>query len=558
MNIDTSRLHGKDATVPASTRGGQPGHSRAAKRIKRLSQAVIVLGILALLRLLPTAQAVESLIVWVEQLGVLAPFAFIGAYFVVTVLMLPASLLSLAAGALFGLATGTLVVAAGATLGMAATFLIGRYLARPAVERRFARNPRFAAIDRAVGKGGWKIVALLRLSPAVPFNLQNYLYGLTAIRFWPCILASAVSILPGTFMYVYLGYASRASLGAIGGSGAGRSPGQWALLIVGLAATIAVTIYVTKLARNAIQEQAGLDAPPAAPKAEAPAAPARNPWISATANTLLAILMLSAVGVLQFRPAWILSLFGPPAVTLNEAYAAKADGPHFDHSAFDALLKKHVNGNGGVDYRGLKADAEALHAYVVSLADAPFDEMGRDEKLAFLINAYNAFTLELIVEWQDKDIHSIRDIPNDKRWDDVRWNVAGNIWSLNQIEHEQIRPKFQEPNVHFALVCAAVGCPPLRAEAYVASRIEEQLDDQARIVHTNDSRWFRLDSESGVLHLTSLYDWYGGDFEQVGKSVLDYAARYSSELATFLQSGRRATITWLDYDWSLNALENLN
>lgn len=534
------------------------GSFRAAIGVKRVSLVVIVLCMLVLVRILPTGDAIQSVVGWVEQRGVFAPFAFVGAYLVVTVFMLPAWPLSVAAGALFGLFAGTAAVATGATLGMAATFLIARYVARPAVERKFRQYPRLAPIDRAVGEGGWKIVALLRLSPAVPFNLQNYLYGLTAIRFWPCILASAVAILPGTFMYVYLGYASRAGLGAIGGSGAGRGPARWALLIVGLAATIAVTIYVTKLARNAIQEQAGLDAPPAAPKAEAPAAPARNPWIGAAANTLLAILMLSAVGVLQFRPAWIRSLFGPPAVTLNEAYAAKANGPHFDHSAFDALLKKHVNENGGVDYRGLKADAEALHAYVVSLADAPFDEMGRDEKLAFLINAYNAFTLELIVEWQDKDIHSIRDIPADKRWDDVRWNVAGNIWSLNQIEHEQIRPKFREPNVHFALVCAAVGCPPLRTEAYAASRIEEQLDNQARIVHTNDSRWFRLDSETGVLHLTSLYDWYGGDFEQVEKSVLDYAARYSSELATFLRSGRRAAITWLDYDWSLNASDNLN
>lgn len=556
MNLDTDRPEKK--VPPAPVHAGQSDHSRAAKVVKRLSQAVIVLGILALLRLLPAAQAVESLIAWVEQLGPLAPFAFIGAYFVVTVFMLPASLLSLAAGALFGLFTGTLVVAAGATLGMAATFLIGRYLARPAVERRFKHNPRFAAIDRAVGKGGWKIVALLRLSPAVPFNLQNYLYGLTAIRFWPCILASAVSILPGTFMYVYFGYASRASLGAIGGSGAGRGPGQWALLIVGLAATVAVTIYVTKLARNAIKEQGDLDtgAPPA--ETEAPVVPARNPWIGTLPNAFLAIVILAAVGVLQFRPAWIVSLFGPPAVTLNEAYAANADSAKFDHSTFDALLKKYVNANGGVDYLGLKTETNALQAYIASLAKAPFDEMGRDEKLAFLINAYNAFTLDLIVEWLDKDIHSIRDIPADKRWDDVRWKVAGNTWSLSQIEHEQIRPKFQEPNVHFALVCAAVGCPPLRPEAYAAARIKEQLADQARIVHTNGSRWLQLDPGSGVLHLTSLYEWYGGDFEQVEKSVLDYAARYSSELATLLQSGKRPVIEWLEYDWSLNNQENLN
>ncbi len=556
MNLNTDRSDKKGVAGPATDAPLE--RAPAATLVKRLSQAVIVLGILALLRLLPAAQAVESLIAWVEQLGPLAPFAFIGAYFVVTVFMLPASLLSLAAGALFGLFTGTLVVAAGATLGMAATFLIGRYLARPAVERRFKHNPRFTAIDRAVGMGGWKIVALLRLSPAVPFNLQNYLYGLTAIRFWPCILASAVSILPGTFMYVYFGYASRASLDAIGGSGAARGPGQWALLIVGLAATVAVTIYVTKLARDAIKEQADLESPAPPTETEDQVAPTQNPWRGALTSAFLATAILAAAGVLQFRPPWLISLFGPPAVTLNEAYAANADSAHFDHSAFDVLLKKHVNGNGGVDYRALKNDADALHAYVASLATAPFNEMGRDEKLAFLINAYNAFTLNLIVEWLDKDIDSIRGIPADKRWDDVRWEVAGNTWSLSQLEHEQIRPKFQEPNIHFALVCAAVGCPPLRAEAYTAAHLEEQLADQARVVHRNGSRWFQLAPVNDTLQLTSLYEWYGGDFEQIEKSILDYAARYAPELAELLHSGKRPTIKWLDYDWSLNNQENLN
>ncbi len=555
--MDTKNQHGHafETLTPA-----QNGYSRPANLTKRVSQAGIVLGVLALLRLLPAAQAVESLVAWVGELGTLAPFAFIGVYLVVTVFMLPASLLSLAAGALFGLFKGTIVVAAGATLGMAATFLIGRYLARPAVERRFARHPRFVAIDRAVGKRGWKIVALLRLSPAVPFNLQNYLYGLTAIRFWPCMLASAVSILPGTFMYVYLGYASRASLGAIGGSDSGRGPGQWALLIAGLVATVAVTIYVTKLARNAIREQThlGSESPVSEPQTEMNHVPARNPWLGALGNALVAVLILTVAGILQFQPAWTTSLVGPPAVTMNEVYADKADGAAFDHSAFNALLKKYVNGKGGVDYRGLTTDADALHTYVASLAEAPFDELGRDEKLAFLINAYNAFTLDLIVQWMDRDIHSIRDIPSDKRWDDVRWNVAGNIWSLNQIEHEQIRPNFQEPNVHFALVCAAVGCPPLRTEAYAPSRIKEQLADQARKVHANGSRWFQLAPESGVLRLTLLYDWYGGDFEQAAKSVLDYAARYSPELASLLRSGKHPAVEWLEYDWSLNTQENLN
>lgn len=533
--------------------------ARAPRRVKRVSQVLIVLGVLALLRLLPAAEAVSSLAAWVEDLGALAPVAFVGAYVAVTLLMMPASLLSLAAGALFGLWTGTLVVVAGATLGMAATFLIGRYLARPAVERRFARNPRFAAIDRAVGQGGWRIVALLRLSPAVPFNLQNYLYGLTAIRFWPCILTSAVTILPGTFTFVYLGYASRAGLGALGGADSGRGPGQWALMVLGLAATITATVYITKLARRAIQAQEPLESAPVDRAASEEASPggAGDSWGGALAYGALAVLVVSAAGCAHFQPRWIAGLFGPPGVTMDEAYDGGAGGAEFDHAPFDALLKKHVNRAGGVDYAGLRADSEALEAYVRSLAAAPFEDLGRDEKLALLINAYNAFTLQLIVEWLDKDIESIRDIPGDQRWDGARWNVAGHTWSLNQIEHEQIRPKFAEPNIHWALVCAARDCPPLRREAYIGAGLREQLEDQARIVHTNGSRWFELAPGGGTLRLTPLYDWYGGDFEQAAGGVLAYAARYAPELAELLEAGRPPGIEWKDYDWSLNSQENL-
>jgi hypothetical protein len=100
-----------------------------------------------------------------------------------------------------------------------------------------------------------------------------------------------------------------------------------------------------------------------------------------------------------------------------------------------------------------------------------------------------------------------------------------------------------------------VGCPPLRSEAYTADRLEEQLADQAEYVHRHD-RWFRLDPDSGTIRLTSLYDWYGGDFEQVAGSVLAFAARYRPDLESMLDSGREPNVRWLDYDWSLNSQEN--
>jgi hypothetical protein len=253
----------------------------------------------------------------------------------------------------------------------------------------------------------------------------------------------------------------------------------------------------------------------------------------------------------HFNPA-LVSL-GPPEVVLREAYEEKSDGPTFEHSALDELLKAHVDADGWVDYEGLKRDGAKLDAYIAAVATAPFDDMGRSQKLALLLNAYNAFTLRLILDYYP--VASIQDIPAAKRWDDVRWQVGPHRWSLSQIEHEQIRPKFREPRIHFALVCAAVGCPKLRNEAYHADRVGEQLEDQTRYVHGHD-RWFRFEPDAGAVHLTRLYLWYGGDFRQVAGSVPKFAARYSSELKQALDAGRAPKVEWLPYDWALNSQSN--
>jgi membrane protein DedA with SNARE-associated domain len=449
------------------------------------------------------------------------------------------------------------VVSLASTTGAALAFLISRYLARDAIARKLRQSPRFEAIDRAVSAGGWKIVALLRLSPAVPFNLQNYLYGLTGIRFWTCVLTSWLAMLPGTLLYVYLGYASRASVEAAAG-GRSRSPAEWAFLIAGLVATLAVTVYVTRLARKALQQRTGLagTAAPGESPLEQPARPRRWPW-GATAAALLAVVCLGVAVFARLRPDALERLFAglaaPPPVTLREAYEERPDGPRFDHSAWDRIVRACVSAEGWVDYRGLKEQEERLDAYLRAVADAPFDRMGRNEKLALLINAYNAFTVRLILDYYP--LRSIQDIPAAKRWDDRRWQVGPYTWSLNQIEHEQIRPKFEEPRIHFALGCAAIGCPKLRNEAYRADRLDKQLEDQAVYSHSHE-RWFRFEPDTGVVYLTRLYLWYGGDFRQVAGSVLDYAGRYSPELRRALEAGNRPGIRWLEYDWSLNSKEN--
>jgi len=248
-------------------------------------------------------------------------------------------------------------------------------------------------------------------------------------------------------------------------------------------------------------------------------------------------------------PGRLRDVLGPPAVSAAEAYADAPDGRTFDHARLDALLRAHVDGEGLVDYEGLDRESTALDAYLATLADAPFEQLGRDERLALLINAYNAFTLRLILDHRPLD--SIKDIPSGKRWDDRRFRLAGEMLSLNQIEHERIRPRFREPRVHFALVCAARSCPPLRAEAYTGERLETQLADQTRRVHSG-ARWLRFDPVSGTLHLTKLYDWYGSDFLQAAPSVEEYVAAHVSSVRAALDTGRSVKIRWLPYDWSLN------
>jgi uncharacterized membrane protein YdjX (TVP38/TMEM64 family) len=545
--------------IPGPAAAGQRGSawSSAAGWVRwvRLgSLGIIVVSLVLLVQLLPVKRLVELVSAWVEGLGALGPAAFGLVYVLAAVLFVPGSLLTIASGTLFGLVAGTVVVSVASTTAAALAFLIGRYLARDAVRQWAARNPRFGAIDRAIGEGGWRIIALLRLSPAVPFSVGNYLFGVTSIRFVPYVLASWVAMLPGTFMYVYLGHAGRAGLtAAASGGDDSRTPGQWALLVVGLLATVAVTIYVTRLARKAIKEQALMPDEPSDPitRDAVDAGPRRG--IFATALTLTLALVLAACTVYAYTNRSVITrLFGPPAVTLQESYEEKPGGPTFDHGAFTALLEKYVDAAGLVDYRGLAADAKALDAYLAALARAPLDGMGRNERLAFLINAYNAFTLRLILDHYP--LKSIKDIPEDQRWDAKRWKVGGKTWSLNQIEHEQIRPHFKEPRIHFALVCAAIGCPPLRREAYTAGRLEKQLEAQARYVHGHD-RWFQFDPDANVVKRTELYDWYGGDFQQVAGSVVEYAARYSPDLRKALDAGRRPNEKKITYDWDLNVKE---
>jgi uncharacterized membrane protein YdjX (TVP38/TMEM64 family) len=191
---------------------------------------------------------------WIEGLGAVGAIAFILIYIVATVAFLPGSILTLGAGVVFGVVLGSLYVFIGATLGATAAFLVGRYLARGWVAKKIEGNNNFQAIDRAVGKEGLKIVLLTRLSPVFPFNLLNYAFGITGVSLKDYFLGS-VGMIPGTIMYVYIGSLA-GNIAAIGTESQPTNPTiQWAIRIIGFLATVAVTVYVTRVARKALQEQ---------------------------------------------------------------------------------------------------------------------------------------------------------------------------------------------------------------------------------------------------------------------------------------------------------------
>ena len=530
--------------------------SRHSARIKLISFVLIVLGLIFLASALPLERGIESLKAWVQDLGIRGPLVLGVVYITSALLFVPGSILTISSGAVFGLLWGTITVSVASTTAAALAFLIARYLARTQVQEQVRKYPKFAAVDRAIGLGGWRFVFLLRLSPAFPYSVSNYLYGLTPVRFWPFILASWIAMLPGTFMYVYFGHIGLSL------SDASRSSTSRILLVIGLMATVVVTVYITKLARRAIGEQTdfeeGADEVEEAGWPEGEVETAKQVEASqrlsfgALIAPLLALLVVAAAAGSTIKRDALRAMFGPPVVALAEKYQPNPGGPTFDHSGFDVLLKKYVDPNGWVNYQELRKDNEQLDQYIDTVANAPFEELGRNEKLALLINAYNAFTLRLVLDYYP--IASIKDIPKKKRWDDARWRIGSHIWSLNQIEHEQIRAKFKEPRVHFALVCASVSCSTLRNEVYRADRIDAQLEEQARYVHTHD-RWFRFDEPGKNVHLTMLYSWYRQDFGH--DSVLEFVALYVPSLKRTLDAGSKPSIRWLKYDWSLNSKENV-
>ena len=231
----------------------------------------------------------------------------------------------------------------------------------------------------------------------------------------------------------------------------------------------------------------------------------------------------------------------------------KSDSQPVQHHLWDSLLKKHVSPQGYVDYRGMIRDSVLLNKYLNLLSSAhPNDKnWNNEEQLAYWINAYNAFTIKLIVDHYP--IQGIKEIKNgipfvNTVWDIKFIEIENETYDLNNIEHGIIRAHFEEPRIHFAVNCASVSCPKLRNEAYTADKLDQQLDDQARYF-INDSGKNRL-SETPV-KLSKIFSWFKGDFEVGGKDYKEFINRYASD-----KIDEMAEVEFLEYDWNLNVAEN--
>ncbi len=204
-------------------------------------------------RLLHARALFREALAWISGLGLAGVAVFIGLYVLACILFIPGSILTLGAGAVYGVVRGSLIVSLASTLGATCAFLVGRHLARDRIASKIGADRRFAAIDKAVAREGAKIVGLTRLSPVFPFNLLNYAFGLTGVSVRHYVLASWLGMAPGTILYVYVGSLA-GNLAAAGSGERARSPAEWALYGVGLAATVGVSVVVARIARKALAE----------------------------------------------------------------------------------------------------------------------------------------------------------------------------------------------------------------------------------------------------------------------------------------------------------------
>lgn len=241
----------------------------------------------------------------------------------------------------------------------------------------------------------------------------------------------------------------------------------------------------------------------------------------------------------------LVGLIGLLTMAFTEPTAAPVD-----HSAYDRLLKKYVNEKGLVNYKGFKSDQKVFNDYLAMLSkNPPAASWSKNEQMAYWINAYNAYTIRLILDHYP--LKSIKDIGSKIKipfvttpWAAKFFTIGGEKMSLDNIEHGTLRKKYNDPRIHFALVCASISCPRLRNEAYMADKLDAQMDDQGRDFLNNPSK-NKIGKDEA--QLSNYFNWYKGDWNKNGQSVVKWVNKYSDT-----KISDKTAITYLDYNWNLN------
>lgn len=244
---------------------------------------------------------------------------------------------------------------------------------------------------------------------------------------------------------------------------------------------------------------------------------------------------------------------GPVAEAVERALERGTE--RFDHADWDRLLRDGTR-EGLVDYGVMAGRRAELDAYVARLAEADLGALERDELMALLINAYNALTVAVILD--HPDVASIREI--DGVWTEIEWTVGGHPLTLDNIEHNVLRPFFRDPRIHFAVNCASLSCAPLPRWAYTGSKLEAQLEERSRAFLTNPAN---VSLDDGRLRLSAYFDWYGTDFTAEGwkpraRTIPEFIARYATdEVRAAVEADPGISFDYVDYDWALNTVEAL-
>ncbi len=276
---------------------------------------------------------------------------------------------------------------------------------------------------------------------------------------------------------------------------------------------------------------------------------------SASRFFIIGSLALGLVGCVSGPPTILRNsdlmreLFYPPAVPRGELGPDRA-GSRFDHAAYAVLLKKILKADGSVDYARLKRLEPELNLYLVALGEVELATLSRYEQLALLINAYNAFTLKMVIE--NPGIRSITDVPAARGWTQKAWIINQGAVSIEELEHRLIREEFHDARVHFALCHGAIGSPPLRPEPYTGDRLVDQMNDQARLLMSSPRHMEWIPSRS-TLRVSYIFDRYRSDFADNDRDLARALVHWlPAPVVEALKANNAFRLEYIPYDWRLN------